>query len=98
MKLEFLTIAKNELSEAKHWYNNQHQGLGNIFLKEVQASLKLIMQYPFAYTSLDQNLRRCLIKKFPYSIIYGISDDVIVIVAIAHLHREPFYWVERLDE
>jgi len=46
---------------------------------------------------IDSTIRRCLIKRFPYSILYGINVDMIVIIAIAHLHRKPNYWQGRLS-
>ena len=45
----------------------------------------------------DQDIHRCLFKRFPYSVIYGIDVENIVIIAIAHQHRKPDYWQNRLN-
>jgi plasmid stabilization system protein ParE len=45
---------------------------------------------------LSQNTRRCRTHRFPYGIIYQAKRDEILIVAVAHLHREPDNWLERL--
>jgi mRNA-degrading endonuclease RelE of RelBE toxin-antitoxin system len=50
-----------------------------------------------AYQSLGKSARRCLIKRFPYGVIYGVDKDKIVIIAVAHLHRKPDYWENRTD-
>ena len=44
------------------------------------------------------DVRRCLVRRFPYGIIYGIEEDTIVVVSFAHLHRKPFYWIERWEK
>lgn len=57
------------------------------------------MLYPEAYTLIETDLRRGFLKRFPYGVIYGIDHDqnCIVVVAVSHLHREPFYWLDRVD-
>jgi len=45
---------------------------------------------------IEQGLRRCLLSRFPYGIIYGVDSETIIVVAVAHLHREPRYWIDRI--
>ena len=45
---------------------------------------------------IEPEIRRCLIARFPYGLIYGIDGDTIVVVAVAHLHRRPRYWIDRI--
>ena len=96
MKIEFLEAAEIELDEAFKWYEAQQQNLGVQFLTEFDAAIRRISAYPKSYALLDNEVRRCLIKRFPYGVLYGIDTDTIVIIAIAHLHRKPNYWVTRL--
>ena len=96
MKIEFLEAAEIELDEAFKWYEAQQQNLGLQFLTEFDAAIRRISAYPKSYALLDNEVRRCLIKRFPYGVLYGIDTDTIVIIAIAHLHRKPNYWVTRL--
>jgi len=44
---------------------------------------------------MTQNSRRCLVKNFPYGIIYQEKENYILIIAIANLHRKPNYWINR---
>jgi len=47
--------------------------------------------YPLSCPEIDPGLRRCLLARFPYGLLYGLDGDTVVVVAIAHLHREPRY-------
>ncbi|MFA5920228.1 MAG: type II toxin-antitoxin system RelE/ParE family toxin [Methylococcaceae bacterium] len=96
MKIEFLEAAQTELDEAFNWYEAQQLNLGVQFLTEFDAAIRRIVTYPKSYALLGSDVRRCLIKRFPYGVLYGIDTDTIVIVAVAHLHRKPNYWIDRL--
>jgi plasmid stabilization system protein ParE len=97
MNVEFLKDAEEELDEAFAWYESQKIGLGFQFIDEFNSAMKRILSFPLSYPFLEKDVRRCLIKRFPYGIVYGIHNDTIVIVAVAHLHRQPSYWIERLS-
>ena len=96
MKIEFLEAAQTELDEAFDWYELQQANLGVQFLTEFDAAIRRVIAYPKSYALLGSDIRRCLIKRFPYGVLYGIDGDRIVIVAVAHLHRKPNYWLGRL--
>jgi len=96
VNVNFLKAAEGELDEGIDYYNAQRSGLGFEFLDQVQSAVARIKQYPDAWQQLSQRTRRCLIKQFPYGIIYQIRSDEILIVAITHLHRKPDYWTNRL--
>ena len=96
MKVEFLTVANQEYLGAIEFYNLQDDGLGLKFKKEVDSSIKRIIQYPDAWMSETVSTRRILLKMFPYKIVYLIDKDKVVVAAIANTHRRPFYWVSRL--
>jgi len=78
------------------WYEDQMAGLGYDFLAEIDEAVHRITTWPEAHAILKGTLRRCLVRRFPYGIVYGIDEQTIVIVAIAHLHRKPFYWTHRV--
>jgi len=96
MDIRFLDIAQRELDEAVEYYNAQSPGLGEQFLLEVLRTLERIRQDPAAWHPFTQNTRRCQTQRFPYGVVYQILEPEILIVAIAHLHREPGYWRHRL--
>jgi plasmid stabilization system protein ParE len=96
MNVRFLTLAQKEADEAFVWYEEKAKGKGREFLDELDRVVRLVKVYPLASPAIEQEIRRCLFARFPYSLVYGIDDQMIVIIAIAHSHREPDYWVERL--
>jgi len=95
MKIEFLESAQYELDDAVEYYNHQKSGLGIEFLSEIIDSLNRISEYPDAWQKLTKRTRRCLIHRFPYGIIYQNRNDMILVVAVANLHRKPTYWHDR---
>ncbi|MBW7898248.1 Plasmid stabilization system protein [Candidatus Brocadiaceae bacterium B188] len=95
MKVIFTNLAKLELEDATAFYELEYLGLGKRFKQEVKKSIKRIIEYPKACSIERGDVRKCLLHKFPYKILYSIEDDHILIIAIAHLHRKPDYWIER---
>ncbi|MFH1259459.1 MAG: type II toxin-antitoxin system RelE/ParE family toxin [Elusimicrobiota bacterium] len=92
MEIRFLLSSENELEEAVDYYNSQSEGLGFEFAAEIKSTLQRIIQYPKAWTEISKRTRRCRTNKFPYGVIYQTREEVILIVAIMHLHRKPRTW------
>ncbi|HAH21339.1 MAG: plasmid stabilization protein [Omnitrophica WOR_2 bacterium GWF2_43_52] len=97
MKIEILEIAQREFRIAKEFYEFEQSGLGARFENEIKQALFRIRQHPAAWPSERREIRRCLIHRFPYKIIYSVQKEIIVILAFAHLHRKPDYWVDRIN-
>ena len=98
MTVEFLAPAQSEFDEAISYYESQQKELGSQFAQEVERTVLRILQYPEAWAPLSKRTRRCRTHKFPYGIIYQIRDDVLLIVAVMHLHREPRTWRSRVGK
>ena len=96
MNVQFLTLAQQEVDEAVVWFEERAEGKGIEFLDELDRVVRLIRTYPMAWPEIEPEIRRCLFARFPYSLVYGLDDDLIVIIAVAHSHRQPRYWVDRL--
>jgi plasmid stabilization system protein ParE len=96
MKYEFLTLARAELEATFDFYEDRRPGLGDEFTAEVESTVAKILQHPTLWTRLSGNVRRCRLSRFPYALIYQIRRDLILIVAVAHLRRDPNYWKGRL--
>lgn len=97
MKLSFLAPAEAELAEAVTYYNYQRVGLGDEFLVDLLGVIDRIQRYPHAWPHIAQKVRRCRLRRFPYGVLYHLRDHEIFVVAVAHMHRKPMYWRERLD-
>jgi plasmid stabilization system protein ParE len=95
MSVKFLKVAQQELDDAFNWYEDQLQGLGFAFLDEIDKCVRRISAYPLSCSEIGEGLRRCVISRFPYGLIYGIEGDDVIVLAVAPLHREPRYWAER---
>jgi plasmid stabilization system protein ParE len=96
MKIRFLAPARQELDDAVIWYNEQADGLGQEFLDELDRAIRRSVAYPLSCPEIEPGLRRCLLARFPYGLVYGLDGDTVVVVAVAHLHREPRYWSDRM--
>jgi len=95
MKYRFHPEAETELNEAVDYYDACQDGLGLEFAWEIQATIDNIREFPHAWTPLSQNTRRCLLRRFPYGVVYQYKGGEIIIVAIMQLNRKPDYWRER---
>ncbi|HEX6189541.1 MAG TPA: type II toxin-antitoxin system RelE/ParE family toxin [Pyrinomonadaceae bacterium] len=92
----FLTPANEELSEAAKFYEAHSTGLGSDYLNEVQHAIDLVCEFPELGQAIDQRLRRVVLHRFPFSLIYSVETDGIVIMALAHQRRRPGYWKSRV--
>ena len=96
MNYRFLEPAKSELVEAIDFYNRQKNNLGSEFFREVERGIKQILRNPRAWQELSKNTRRCIVKRFPFGLIYQIREKEILIVAVMHLKRKPGSWKGRI--
>jgi plasmid stabilization system protein ParE len=96
MKIEFLPPARAELTDAISYYNIQSEGLGFEFAAEVKRTLERIVRHPDAWLRLSKRTRRCRTNRFPYGINYQDRKEMLLIVAVMHMSREPETWKSRL--
>lgn len=90
--------AEAEMVDAAMWYESQQQGLGKRFLTSVHDSLHRIALNPETYPYVEGDVRRCLVKIFPYGVLFRMRGGVVSVMAVMHLHREPGYWKTRAPE
>ena len=88
--------AEADLSDAYAWYEDKVRDLGDDFLDEVRRTLGLIRENPFLYQEVEQGVHRALVRRFPYSVYFFVSIDLITVVAVLHLSRRPGTWKNRL--
>lgn len=96
MNFTFHPEARIEFIEAIAYYETCREGLGLRFSREMYATINRVTLGPVAWPRISENTHRCLTRRFPYGVIYEIRDDDILIIAVAHLNREPFYWRGRI--
>lgn len=93
--IQFHSEAETDFNEAASFYESRLVGLGTAFSAEVQISLGFIRAYPDAGSPIGRKLRKVVVNRFPYSVIYQRDERGIYIVAIAHHRRRPGYWKSR---
>lgn len=96
MQIRLLEIAQIELDDSIEYYNSELDGLGYEFLAEALHAFDRIKNFPQAWHPFTDTTRRCQLRRFPYGIIYQITDTEILVIAVANLHRNPNYWMDRI--
>src|SRR2546422_1379137 len=92
---EFHRLAEQELNEAAQYYDLEDPGLGASFLQEVDRCLQSVDAHPEAGAILHGSVRRRLLRRFPYALLYKIKPHGVRILAVMNLKRRPAYWVGR---
>lgn len=97
MELVFAKFARAEMAEAKRYYEQQQRGLGMTFQYEAAVSARRILDQPLAWQVEVEPVRHFLFNRFPYKMLYAIRGERIIVLAVAHQHRNPDYWIERIN-
>lgn len=95
IRLQIHPLAETELAETAQFYEARLRGLGETFLVEVGRCFDRAREAPESGLLCFGRFRRLLVRRFPYSVIYEILPDEVLIVAVAHQRRKPGYWRRR---
>ena len=98
MEVIFNELAVREMNDAIAYYELQFSGLGTAFKEEIQKAINRIIKYPKAWPIVDKDIRKYILHKYPYNVLYSLEKDHLYIIAIAHQHRKPNYWIDRFEE
>lgn len=97
MKYYFHPEALNEYSEAASYYSEISRSLGISFVTQIEHGINQILLHPKAWSEVEEDIHRYLLKRFPFGIYYTIEEDTsIMIQAVMHLSRKPGYWQNRI--
>lgn len=96
MNVRFLGPAEREMLEAAIYYEIQVENLGENFLDIIEAAVAEIAENPKTWPDIEQGIRRRLVRRFPYAVLYAIHENEIIIVAVMHQKQKPHYWMDRL--
>jgi toxin ParE1/3/4 len=88
----FHPMAEIEMNEAAEYYEAREPGLGNAFIDEVERAINSILQNPDFAQVILKSIRRKILWRFPYSLMYSINVDTIRVLSVASQKRRPFYW------
>ena len=90
----FRASANAELVAAKAWYEEQRHGLGDEFARSLESAINRIARNPFAAPAVYQNVRRVLLKRFPYSVFYTVDGDNLLVLSCLHTRRAAVAWLK----
>jgi plasmid stabilization system protein ParE len=96
MNYAFLPEADEEFREAARYYESEAPGVGLAFIAEVHRVISIIISHPRASRKIRGPIRSKVLLHFPYSLLYSIEENTLLIVAVAHQKRRPIYWHRRL--
>ena len=94
-KVSLHLLAEQELNEAAFYYDQENPGLGSTFLDDVEGTIDRILDHPEAGALVEETVRRRLVPRFPYAVLYSVREDEVRILAIMNQKRRPFYWRDR---
>jgi plasmid stabilization system protein ParE len=95
MKLILRPEAKVDLAEAKAWYDKRQKGLAGEFRLCIEEAMDRIRRMPELHAEMDDGVRRCLVRRFPFAIFYKLEKTRIIVIAVMHTSRDPSRWRDR---
>ena len=101
MRLPFESEAADELDAAAAWYEREREGYGALFAFEIRRTVERAADFPQSGTRVPamdpkRDVRRFVVRRFPYLVITAMVSGRRAVVAVAHGHRQPGYWRDRL--
>jgi len=82
--------------EAQGWYENESLGLGRGFRAALDVVIKRMTANPWQFPIVHKNIRRALLRRFPYALMFVIEpDEALIVIACFHSSRDPVHWQER---
>jgi plasmid stabilization system protein ParE len=96
MRLIYHPDAEAELLDAVAFYEGRLPGLGDRFLRELDAAIAAIREAPDRWRIIEADVRRYTLRRFPYAIYYRFESDLIRVLVVKHHSRHPDYWRYRL--
>jgi plasmid stabilization system protein ParE len=85
-------LAESDLDDAASWYEDQRSGLGLRFLDAADELFARLHLSPQQFPLVSADVRRALLPTFPYAVYFRATDDVVAVLAVLHLRRDPRTW------
>ncbi|MHB8652713.1 MAG: type II toxin-antitoxin system RelE/ParE family toxin [Terriglobia bacterium] len=95
--VKYHEAAEDELLNEIGYLELRLPGLGRRFYAEIRRAEELISKFPESSHELLPGIRKKILRKFPFSLIYSIENDSLLVLAVAHHNRQPRYWVPRVS-
>jgi plasmid stabilization system protein ParE len=97
MIFRFTPEADAELTEARRWYSHHRKDLDLEFMQCIELALSQIRSNPHLFPVVYDSLRRAVVRRFPFAILYKVTAGEIQIIAVFHSRRNPDVWKSRVN-
>lgn len=97
VSINFRPEAERDIEEGAKWYEQQRTGLGYDFLQEVEKTAHMVSENVMEFEKVHKNLRRAVIKRFPFNLFYLYEKQTVIVVAVIHGSRHPKKWQYRIS-
>jgi toxin ParE1/3/4 len=91
----FTQAARAELIAAQDWYEGESTGSGRRFRQAIDALIERMSDHPRQFPTVFKNVRRALLRRFPYSLFFVVADEGPIVIACFHASRDPSHWQKR---
>lgn len=89
-------FAELDIKHAKEWYNGKSDNLGDEFFIEVEKTISQLLYNPKQFPTVTKNIRKAVVKRFPFCIFYIVGANTIDVYAVFHNSRNPQVWRNRI--
>ena len=96
--VEIRPEARAEMHQALAWYEEKQAGLGYQFLFAVDAAIGRMRRHPKTFPLIEGDVRKAVLRRFPYAMLFEVEDIRITVVAVYHGRRKPHGWSDRISE
>ena len=94
-KVRLTPEAESDLAAAYAWYEDALRFLGDRFLDAVREAGELLAAQPEGHPLIHRDLRRALLRTFPYGLFYVVEGETVLIIGCFHVRRDPTIWKDR---
>ncbi len=95
MRLLYHPLAAQEISDAAAFYESKAAGLGATFLEQIDAAAEMLSRDVHRWPLIEHDIRRIMLKRFPFGIYFRISDDAVRVLTLKHHRQHPGYGMRR---
>jgi plasmid stabilization system protein ParE len=95
LPIDLAPEAEQEARDAFVWYQERNPAAAAQFENEIAHAMDRIVEFPLAAPEIESGVRRLLLRRFPYALLYAVEPGRILVLSVMHLRRKPGYWHNR---
>ncbi|MBI4478409.1 MAG: type II toxin-antitoxin system RelE/ParE family toxin [Acidobacteria bacterium] len=95
MRLRFSPAAEADIRDSYTWYRGRSRELAAAFRSSLDDCMERIGKNPLAYPRVHGEVRRALLRHFPYCVFYVVRESEVGVLGVFHGHRDPTTWQSR---